>query len=245
MRQAFCLYDDAYTVTVAVTDDNGGTASATLTVTVLNVAPTVDAGLDVPAILREEVSISAVVFNDLGTLDTHSATIDWGDGTTSVGAVTESPFGRPGSTSGANGTVSGSYVPPCSHCTSPRGFSGGLNLRSNSARSAGGVGLHRPVSDRLRGERRPAVRTAGARVGGVHPRHLCPRAARRAGESGGGSGPYPRRKEGARTATDERAPCSGLGGSRRQCSFASRQSATTPEWRAKRGQPSGSAMTLT
>ena len=78
--------------------------------TVSNVAPTVNAGPDVPAILHEEVSISAVVFNDPGTLDTHSATIDWGDGTTSVGAVTETPFGPPGSTGGMSGTVSGSHV---------------------------------------------------------------------------------------------------------------------------------------
>src|SRR2546428_1209507 len=45
------------------------------------------------------------------TLDTHSATINWGDGTvTETGMVTESPFGPPGSTAGANGTVSGSHV---------------------------------------------------------------------------------------------------------------------------------------
>jgi PKD repeat protein len=51
----------------------------------------------------------AAVFNDLGTLDRHTATIDWGDGRTTTGSVTESPF-SPGSTSGANGTVTGSHT---------------------------------------------------------------------------------------------------------------------------------------
>ncbi|MFC1925721.1 choice-of-anchor C family protein, partial [Chloroflexota bacterium] len=48
---------------------------------------------------------------DMGTLDVHSATINWGDGTaTEAGLVTESPFGPPGSTSGASATISGSHV---------------------------------------------------------------------------------------------------------------------------------------
>src|SRR5207302_553463 len=50
----------------------------------------------------------------LGTADTHTATINWGDGTvTAAGTVTETPFGPPsaqGSTSGANGTVAASHV---------------------------------------------------------------------------------------------------------------------------------------
>jgi VCBS repeat-containing protein len=56
-----------------------------------------------------EVSITAT-FNDLGTLDTHTATIDWGDGHVTTGTVSESPFGPPGSTAGANGTVTGSHT---------------------------------------------------------------------------------------------------------------------------------------
>ena len=57
-----------------------------------------------------EVSIAAV-FNDLGTRDTHTATIDWGDGTLpTTGTVAETPFGPPGSTTGADGTVTGSHT---------------------------------------------------------------------------------------------------------------------------------------
>jgi len=78
---------------------------------VVNVAPRVDAGADQTANEGAVVSLAPATFNDPGTLDTHTATIDWGDGTTvTVGVVSESPFGPPGSTGGANGTVSGSHV---------------------------------------------------------------------------------------------------------------------------------------
>ena len=57
------------------------------------------------------VSLAPATFNDKGTLDTHTATIAWGDGTAvEAGAVGEAPFGPPGSTAGASGTVSGSHV---------------------------------------------------------------------------------------------------------------------------------------
>ena len=103
--------DGVYTVTVTVTDDNGGYGSDTLLVTVGNVAPTVDAGLDKMATEGDLVSLTPAVFNDLGTLDIHTATIDWGDSTAAdVGAVTETPFGPPGSTAGADGSIFGSHV---------------------------------------------------------------------------------------------------------------------------------------
>jgi Big-like domain-containing protein/PKD domain-containing protein len=58
---------------------------------------------------KATVDITAV-FNDLGTLDTHTATIDWGDGTPLTdGVVSETPF-APGSTAGANGTVTGTHT---------------------------------------------------------------------------------------------------------------------------------------
>ena len=101
----------AYTVTVTVTDDNGGVSSDTLTVTVGNVAATVNAGVDQTASEGQLVSLAPATFNDLGTADTHTATIDWGDGSAvAVGSVTESPFGPAGSTAGANGSVGGSHV---------------------------------------------------------------------------------------------------------------------------------------
>lgn len=101
--------DDIYAVTVTITDDDGGIGADTLTVTILNVAPTIHAEPDVTADEGSLVSVLAA-FNDRGTLDTHTATIDWGDGTVTTGAVTETPFGPPGSTAGADGAVAGSHV---------------------------------------------------------------------------------------------------------------------------------------
>lgn len=99
-----------YVVDVCVTDDDGGSACDSFQVTVVNVPPTVSAGPDVQINESDSVSLPPSVFNDLGTLDTHTAVIHWGDGTPSEsGAVAESPFGPPGSTSGASGSVSGTH----------------------------------------------------------------------------------------------------------------------------------------
>lgn len=105
------VYADSgtYTVTLTITDSSGVTGTDTLWITVINVAPTVNAGSDLTANRGDTVNLNAT-FNDKGTLDTHIATIDWGDGTgTEAGNVTESPFGPPGSTGGTDGTVSGSH----------------------------------------------------------------------------------------------------------------------------------------
>ena len=58
---------------------------STVIITVNNLAPSVDAGIDVrvdvTAADTEAVANVEVTFTDPGTLDTHRATIDWGDGT--------------------------------------------------------------------------------------------------------------------------------------------------------------------
>ena len=57
------------------------------------------------------VNLDPATFTDAGTADTHTATIDWGDGTAAdVGVVAETPTGPPGSTTPAAGTISGSHV---------------------------------------------------------------------------------------------------------------------------------------
>lgn len=67
-----------YTVTVVVTDDNGGSGSDTATVTVANVAPSVDAGPG--ASISEGSNFSSTgAFADPGG-DTWTATVDYGDG---------------------------------------------------------------------------------------------------------------------------------------------------------------------
>ena len=100
-----------YAVEVCVEDDEGAETCDSFDVEVANVAPTVDAGSNQVTTEGAVVSLDPATFNDLGTLDTHTATINWGDGTaTESGAVTENPFGPPGDTAGADGTVDGSHV---------------------------------------------------------------------------------------------------------------------------------------
>jgi PKD repeat protein len=80
----------AYPVTVAVTDSKGAAETQGFTVTVNNVAPAV-AGLTVttgPLLVGAAVN-AAATFTDPGLLDTHTALVDWGDGTASQAAVTE------------------------------------------------------------------------------------------------------------------------------------------------------------
>ena len=80
-----------YTATVTVTDDDGKSTSGTFTVTVANVPPVVTA---LPNLRAYEASPSAVTvasFTDAGVLDTHTATINWGDGSgASAATVAES-----------------------------------------------------------------------------------------------------------------------------------------------------------
>ncbi|NOZ39159.1 MAG: hypothetical protein GXP24_02895 [Planctomycetes bacterium] len=75
---------DVYQVKVTVIDDDGGQKTATTPVHVLNVSPIVfvadDLEVDEGA-LFDLSDGSLVSFTDVGTLDTFSATIDWGDGT--------------------------------------------------------------------------------------------------------------------------------------------------------------------
>jgi hypothetical protein len=96
---------DQYTISLKITDDDTGTSSGSTTVRVNNVAPvitclTTSAKEVGDAKEGEKISISAI-FKDVGRLDTHTAVIDWGDGTASTGQVTKSCDG---------GSISGSHV---------------------------------------------------------------------------------------------------------------------------------------
>lgn len=71
-----------YTVTVTVEDDDGGIGSDTLTVTVNNLPPVVEAGGDQSIVEGGSISLDPAAFTDPGTADEHDAVIDWGDGTT-------------------------------------------------------------------------------------------------------------------------------------------------------------------
>ncbi|WP_135609692.1 PKD domain-containing protein [Methanococcoides sp. AM1] len=76
-----------YTATLTVTDDKGASASDTLTVTVNNVAPVVDAGPDQTANAGNEVRFSGN-FDDPGILDTHIISWDFGDSEIAESALT-------------------------------------------------------------------------------------------------------------------------------------------------------------
>jgi len=94
-------WGDGYngTVTLRITDDEGLTNVDTAEVTVNNTPPIVEAGPNITAeCCVDEISLNAT-FTDPGWLDTHTATIDWGDGTNETGTVDE-----------IKGTVSSSHT---------------------------------------------------------------------------------------------------------------------------------------
>jgi Mg-chelatase subunit ChlD len=88
------LDDGADAVNLTVTDDNGLTDDDSTTVTVQNVAPnlTLTACPVEPSAVDTDVSFSGT-FTDPGTLDTHSMSVNWGDGTTTPVANVSSPVG--------------------------------------------------------------------------------------------------------------------------------------------------------
>ena len=103
--------DGVYGVEVTVIDDDGGQAMQTFQVTIGNVNPTlVDSVVDRTLDEGDLLSIGPVTFNDLGTRDTHTVTIDWGDGHVDEDMpVSETPFGPPGSVNGMTGTFSAAH----------------------------------------------------------------------------------------------------------------------------------------
>jgi PKD repeat protein len=90
-----------YNVTLTITDDDGGVGFDYILIFVENVPPSVYPAEDQETFEGTAISLDLATFTDPGWLDTHTATIDWGDGTVDVGTVTES---------NGNGTVSGSHT---------------------------------------------------------------------------------------------------------------------------------------
>jgi hypothetical protein len=86
------LDNGAYTFTFTVTDNHGAQDSDTVVVTAANVAPVAaidritdetgaEIGVDVPVVLVGLGIDLEGSFTDVGTLDTHTAILNWGDGT--------------------------------------------------------------------------------------------------------------------------------------------------------------------
>jgi PKD repeat protein len=96
-----CDDDTVVTAELIVADGINPAVTSTTTLSVGNESPTAGGVHVTPLIIHAFQSATAsVVFADAGTGDTHTATIDWGDGNTTVGTVTEAS---------GTGTVSGSH----------------------------------------------------------------------------------------------------------------------------------------
>ena len=70
----------SFLVRVTLTDDDGGDDTDTFTLTVENAPPVVDAGSDA-SILEGQTFTGTATYSDPGVLDTHTRSIDYGDGT--------------------------------------------------------------------------------------------------------------------------------------------------------------------
>lgn len=82
-NSAQCTYSDdgAMIVPARVTDDDGGEVTDSTTVTVDNVAPTVDAPMvDIEPSNEGQSVVASAGFTDPGTDDTHTCAVDYGDG---------------------------------------------------------------------------------------------------------------------------------------------------------------------
>ena len=98
--------DGTYSARVCITDDDGGTGCTAAMVTVANAAPTIDAGPDLSGLEGTTIALDAKI-EDSGVADTHTVTVDWGDGTSEAAEVDQA-----GRTAVASHTysTSGSYT---------------------------------------------------------------------------------------------------------------------------------------
>src|SRR4029079_15217880 len=101
-----------YTVTVKVTDKDGGVGTATFKVTVSNVAPSTNT----PVFTFNPftgVASASIKFSDPGWLDTHTATFTWGDGTITTIGSPDAPTNTPPAATGTFNSGSHTYVLGC------------------------------------------------------------------------------------------------------------------------------------
>jgi Ca2+-binding RTX toxin-like protein len=88
---------DAYSISVTAIDSHGATGSAVAGLTVQNASPVLGT-IALPADIRAGELISGTVsYTDVGSLDTHTVSINWGDGSTTSGTA-------------AGGAASGSHA---------------------------------------------------------------------------------------------------------------------------------------
>ncbi len=98
--------DGTFSVAVTVTDDGDKSAAESFTATVSNLPPVVIAETELSTFELWAAPLTLATFTDLGVLDTHTAAVDWGDGSPLTAATVQE--------SGGSGSVTGghSYAAP-------------------------------------------------------------------------------------------------------------------------------------
>jgi Ca2+-binding RTX toxin-like protein len=93
----------SFAISAVVTDKDGDSGSGSTSVVVNNVAPVITSltGPNPSPAVRGQTLSFGGTFTDVGTLDTHTATFDWGDSSSSPAVVTEA---------NGSGSVSASHV---------------------------------------------------------------------------------------------------------------------------------------
>ena len=83
-----CTDEGTYALTATASDGHGGTSDAVTSLSVSNANPVVNisSAPSAPVLPGTSFDVTAS-FSDAGSNDTHSCTIDWGDGTSSTGTV--------------------------------------------------------------------------------------------------------------------------------------------------------------
>jgi hypothetical protein len=101
------LEDGTFDGEVCLTDDDGATGCQQFPIDVANAAPDVIAGRD--RVSGPQVELDDTSFVDPGVLDTHTATVDWGDGSPVVDAAVAEDLGEGIVTDGHTYTDGGTY----------------------------------------------------------------------------------------------------------------------------------------
>ncbi len=85
---------DLIPIRIQISDDDTGTLNSNTTVAVTNVAPVLES-LEITSVSENGSAVLTGTFSDIGSEDTHSISIDWGDGTTMTVSVVGGAFSIP------------------------------------------------------------------------------------------------------------------------------------------------------
>src|SRR6185503_12785224 len=85
---------DVYSISVTLTDDDTGTDTDSTTTTITNVAPVIDS-LAATSVNENGTVHLTGTYHDVGSQDTHTLTINWGEGSPETVTVTGGTFDIP------------------------------------------------------------------------------------------------------------------------------------------------------